>query len=104
LRIKSEPLLRDLTFKSEHLGTHNLRPKGGLRLWYSCTRDSPTTRLKELIERYLKKEIDRSYIQEVLGIGKTRFFALVKDYRTNANEFSIHYTRTTHTRTIPQEV
>jgi hypothetical protein len=47
--------------------------------------------VKELIERYLKKEIDRRYIQEVLGIGKTRFFALVKDYRTNANEFSIHY-------------
>jgi hypothetical protein len=37
-----------------------------------------------------------------LGIGKTRLLALVKDYRTNANDFSIHYTRTTHTRTIPQ--
>ncbi len=60
--------------------------------------------VKELIERYLKKEIERHYIQEVLGIGKTRFFALVKEYRTNANEFSIRYTRATNTRTIPQQV
>jgi hypothetical protein len=36
---------------------------------------------KELIERYLKKEIERSYIQEVLGIGKTRFFVLINDLR-----------------------
>jgi len=60
--------------------------------------------VKELIERYLKKEIERHYIQEVLDIGKTRFFALVKEYRTNANEFSIHYTRATNTRRIPQQV
>jgi hypothetical protein len=33
-----------------------------------------TSQVKELIERYLRKEIERDYIQEVLGIGKTRFF------------------------------
>jgi hypothetical protein len=62
------------------------------------------SQVKELIERYLKEEIERRYIQEVLGVGKTRFFALVKEYRTNAKDFSIHYTRTTTTRTIAQEV
>jgi len=31
------------------------------------------SQVKELIERYLKNEIERKYIQEVLGIGKTRF-------------------------------
>jgi hypothetical protein len=31
------------------------------------------SQVKELIERYLRKEIERGYIQEVLGIGKTRF-------------------------------
>ena len=36
------------------------------------------SQVKELIERYLKNEIERKYIQEVLGIGKTRFFALIK--------------------------
>ena len=29
--------------------------------------------VKELTERYLGKEIERGYIQEVLGIGKRRF-------------------------------
>jgi hypothetical protein len=28
------------------------------------------SQVKELIERYLGKEIDRGYIQEILGIGK----------------------------------
>ena len=37
--------------------------------------------VKELIQRYLSKEIERSYIQEILGIKKTRFFALVKKYK-----------------------
>jgi hypothetical protein len=62
------------------------------------------SQVKELIERYLRKEIERSYIQEVLGIGKTRFFALIKAYRHNPYEFSVHYERATNPRTIPQEV
>jgi len=36
------------------------------------------SQIKELIDRYLRKEIERKYIREVLGIGKTRFFALRK--------------------------
>ena len=60
--------------------------------------------VKELIERYLRKEIERGYIQEVLGIGKTRFFALINAYRYNPHEFSIHYRRNTKTRTIPQAI
>jgi len=51
------------------------------------------SQVKELIERYLRKEIERKYIQEVLGIGKTRFFSLIKAYRQNPDEFSIQYTR-----------
>jgi hypothetical protein len=58
--------------------------------------------IKELIERYLNKEIARTYIQEILGIKKRRFFALVKNYRENPETFSIQYTRRSKTRTIPQ--
>jgi len=58
------------------------------------------SQVKELIERYLSKEIDRGYIQEVLGIGKTRFFALINAYRDNPHEFSIQYKRNTKTRRI----
>jgi hypothetical protein len=32
--------------------------------------------IKELIERYLNKEIERTYIQEIFGIKKRRFFTL----------------------------
>ncbi len=62
------------------------------------------SQVKELIERYLNKEVERKYLQEILGIGKTRFFALVNDYRKNPDEFSIQYTRKTETRGIPQGV
>lgn len=62
------------------------------------------SQVKELIERYLSKEIERGYIQEILGIGKTRFFALVNAYRHSPHEFSIQYERNTKTRTIPQAV
>jgi hypothetical protein len=62
------------------------------------------SQVKELIERYLNKEIERGYIQEVLGIGKTRFFALVNAYRHSPPEFSIQYERISKTRTIPQAV
>ena len=58
--------------------------------------------IKEFIERYLNKEIERAYIQEILGIKKRRFFILVKKYRENPETFSIQYTRSTKTRKIPQ--
>ena len=58
--------------------------------------------IKELIERYLNKEIERTYIQEILGIKKRRFFVLIKNYRENPEAFSIQYTRKNKTRTIPQ--
>jgi hypothetical protein len=49
--------------------------------------------VKDLIERYLKNEIERKYVQEVLGVRKVRFFALLKKYRKSPEKFSIQYTR-----------
>jgi len=60
--------------------------------------------IKELIGRYLEGKIKRSNIQKVLGIGKTRFFALVKTYRQDPLMFSIEYTRKNATNKIPLEV
>ena len=60
--------------------------------------------VKELIERYLKREIEREYIQKIMGIGKTRFFALVKYYRTNPDGFSIQYIRRAKVRRIHRSV
>ena len=52
-----------------------------------------TEQVKEMITRYLHHKIERKYIQSMLGIGKTRFFELVQDYRENLNKFSIGYSR-----------
>lgn len=60
--------------------------------------------IKEFIQRYLKKEVARKHLQEVLGINKTRFFALVKGYRADASSFSIQYVREKKTRSISKGV
>ncbi len=60
--------------------------------------------VNELIEKYLRKEITRNYLQEIFGIGKTRFFALVKEHRHDASSFSIRYIREKKTRTISKDI
>ena len=60
--------------------------------------------VKELIEKYLRRDVGRNYLQEILGINKTRFFALVKAYRDNPLKFSIQYVRRGKTRAISEAV
>ena len=62
------------------------------------------SQVKELIERYLKREIKIHYVLEILGIKRSRFFVLLKQYKECPNKFSIQYLRNTKTRTIPQVV
>ena len=56
--------------------------------------------VKELICLYLAKEIERRHIEEILGIKKTRFFALVKKYKKDPESFSIEYKRKKASRKI----
>lgn len=56
--------------------------------------------VKDLMQRYIKKELKRGHIQQMLKIGKTRFFALVQNYRDNPAGFSIQYSRKIKTRNI----
>jgi hypothetical protein len=58
--------------------------------------------VKELLERYLKKEVERSYIQEILAIKKRRFFTLVNHYREDPEHFSVRYQRATPARISPE--
>jgi len=46
-----------------------------------------------MLKKYLNKEIDREYIQELLGIKKSRFFTVLKRYKENPEIFSIEYKR-----------
>jgi len=59
--------------------------------------------IKELITRYLQKKIARKYIQEILGIKKTRFFALVKRLKDDPKNFSILYSRRIPARKISKD-
>jgi hypothetical protein len=60
--------------------------------------------VKDLFDRFLKKEIERKDIQQILGIKKTQFFAWLNKFRSNPNDFSIQYRRESPTRSLPQEV
>jgi len=60
--------------------------------------------VKELLERYSKKEIERKYLQEILGIGKRRFFMILKQYRENPHQFTTQYPRTKPPRSISAEI
>ena len=57
--------------------------------------------VKELLERYERNELERKYIQEILGIQRRRFFALLKQYKENPKSFTIQYERNTPPRLLP---
>jgi len=56
--------------------------------------------VKEFLDRYSKNEIERKYIQEILGIKRKRFFVLLKQYKENPQHFTLQYQRTRAPRTI----
>jgi transposase len=51
--------------------------------------------VKVLLQGYCQGNLSRPEIEEMLGIGKTRFFALLKAYRRDPAAFSIDYQRST---------
>lgn len=62
------------------------------------------SQVKELLGRYLKGEIERKYIEKILGIKRRRFCQLVKKYQEDPNAFTIKYKRAKPTRKIGKEV
>ena len=57
-------------------------------------------RVKDILQRYLKQEIEGPYIRTVLALGKTQFFKFLSRYRENPTTFSIGYVRHTPTRRL----
>jgi len=58
------------------------------------------SQVKDLFSRYLKSEIKRVYIQEVLGIQRRRFCQLIKRYQQDPATFTIQYARHSPTRCL----
>ncbi len=54
--------------------------------------------VKVLLQSYCQRKITRSDLQDMLGIEKSRFFALWRAYRQDPHNFSITYRRTTPAR------
>lgn len=54
--------------------------------------------VKLFFSAYLKRRMSREEVEKELGIGKSRFFELLKQYRNNPDEFSIEYHRCTPTK------
>ena len=54
--------------------------------------------IKVLLQGYCKGKMSSAHVQEMLGVGKTRFFALLKSYQQDPDAFSINYKRTSHAR------
>ena len=53
--------------------------------------------VKVLLKGYCRGILDRPAIEETLGIGKSRFFVLLREYRRNPDGFSLAYQRATPT-------
>ncbi len=58
----------------------------------------------DMLKRYLNHEIERTYLQAVLGISKAHFFRLLKQYRSKPGAFSIDYQRRTPTRGLDPKI
>ena len=63
-----------------------------------------SNQIKSLIESYTRKEIELSYILSILGIGRSRFFEILNNYRQNPGSFSIEYARNNTNNKISSEV
>jgi hypothetical protein len=57
--------------------------------------------VKVLFQAYCQGVLPRDAVQRTLGIGKTRFFALLKEYRRDPEAFSVCYRRATPSRLTP---
>lgn len=60
--------------------------------------------VRDMLQRYLKQEIEGPYIRAMLGLGKTQFFKLLTRYRANPSTFSIQYTRRAPTRRLDPRI
>ena len=54
--------------------------------------------VKVMLKGYYQGMLDRPSVEEILGIGKTRFFALLRQYRHDPGRLCLGYQRETPTR------
>lgn len=63
-----------------------------------------TEQVVELLQKYINKEVERKYIEQIMGIKKARFFRILASYRKDPNNFSVEYKRSKQTRSIEPKI
>ena len=63
-----------------------------------------TKEIETFLEEYLNDKTKLFYILEILRITRRRFFQLLKEYRSDPDNFSIHYKRKRATRQISKDI
>ena len=58
--------------------------------------------VKVLFQGYGQGQLARTDLQDLLGIGKSRFFALLKVYRQDPERFTIAYERSSPAKLSPE--
>ena len=58
--------------------------------------------VKVLFQGYCQGQLARVDLQELLGIGKSHFFALLKAYREDPESFTIAYERSAPAKLSPE--
>jgi hypothetical protein len=53
--------------------------------------------VKALLKGYCEGTLDRPAVEEILEIGRSRFFSLLNQYRRGPNNFSLAYQKETPT-------
>ncbi len=60
--------------------------------------------VKEVLDKYLAKEIEIRHALSILGIKRSRFFKILQEYKLDPVAFSVAYVRQKKTRGIDQEI
>ena len=63
-----------------------------------------THQVKDLLQKYVVREVRLEHILGILGIGRSRFFELLKTFRENPDDFSIEYKREGVCRRISSDI
>jgi hypothetical protein len=60
--------------------------------------------VKNLLQKYVDREVSLEHISGILGMGRSRFFELLKTFRENPDDFSIDYKREGVCRRISPDI
>ena len=63
-----------------------------------------TSQIIALLEKHQSKEIELSYILNILGISRRRFFDILKIYKEDKDNFSIDYKRNNSNNKIGKDI